>query len=96
VLELLAFNMNCSSQLKRVLLAIDFTLSSIWTLLSFVGFCYLVDEWRTTPHKDDYPASTKNDVQASIAFFFFSIIAWVCLWREMTVTLLCHMVMIER
>ena len=45
----------------------------------FVCFCYLTDKWRKTPDAIKPPDNRgKSDVQAAIAFSFFSIIVYVC------------------
>jgi hypothetical protein len=52
----------------------------IWTLLWFVAFCYMADQWRQEPDKDKQGTgwNGRNSVQAAIAFTFFSILIWVC------------------
>eukprot|EP00053_Salpingoeca_punica_P003534 m.43674 g.43674 ORF g.43674 m.43674 type:complete len:180 (-) comp12246_c0_seq2:46-585(-) len=55
---------------------IDLGVSAFNTLLTFIAFCYLADEWRRTEGKSGLSTSQKNAVQASIAFLFFSTILW--------------------
>ena len=63
----------------------DLVFSALWTLMWFVGFCYLADRWRVTKDPKDpkdpsgFPLTTKvkNNARAAIAFSFFSVIAWV-------------------
>ena len=55
-------------------------ITGLWTFLWFVGFCYMTDAWR---RRDETPWAIaphghgKDNVQAAIAFSFFSIITWV-------------------
>lgn len=63
---------------KHYVLA-DLGFSGLWTFLYFVGFCYLTNQWSqsTTPEG----GIGVNDVQAAIAFSFFSIFTWAgCAW----------------
>jgi len=56
----------------------DFGFSSFWMFLFFVGFCYLTHSWSNTTPESDYGV---NNVQAAIAFSFFSIFSWAgCAW----------------
>ncbi|CAG5126579.1 unnamed protein product [Candidula unifasciata] len=69
-----AFFENLSSvQHRRYAVLADLGISGLWTFLWFVGFCYLTDAWRRT-EKD--PPHGKDNVQAAIAFSFFSIFTW--------------------
>ncbi|XP_046989457.1 synaptogyrin isoform X2 [Schistocerca americana] len=58
---------------KHYVLA-DLGFSGLWTFLYFVGFCYLTNQWSqsSTPQG----GIGVNDVQAAIAFSFFSIFTW--------------------
>jgi hypothetical protein len=52
----------------------------LWTFLWFVGFCYMTDAWRRTPSQAPWlqPHNVhKDNIQAAIAFSFFSIFTWV-------------------
>lgn len=53
----------------------DLGFSAFWSFLYFVGFCYLTNRWSNSPP----PAAEYgvNNVQAAIAFSFFSIFTWV-------------------
>ncbi|XP_014671377.1 PREDICTED: synaptogyrin-2-like isoform X2 [Priapulus caudatus] len=55
----------------------DMIFSALWTLLWFIGFCFLANTWSKTP-TILLPADGfgKNNVQAAIAFSFFSIFTW--------------------
>ena len=60
---------------KKILL-IDCCLG-IWTLLWFVGFCFMTDQWRQEPKQDLEGWNGRNSVQAALAFTFFSVLIWV-------------------
>ncbi|KAJ4441142.1 hypothetical protein ANN_10992 [Periplaneta americana] len=54
----------------------DLGFSGFWAFLYFVGFCYLANQWsRAETPQGGYGV---NNVQAAIAFSFFSIFTWVC------------------
>lgn len=48
---------------------------AFWSFLYFVGFCYLTKQWGVSP--DPPNGIGVNNVQAAIAFSFFSIFTWV-------------------
>lgn len=53
----------------------DLGFSGFWAFLYFVGFCYLTNRWSGA---EDPPGGYGvNNVQAAIAFSFFSIFTWV-------------------
>jgi hypothetical protein len=56
-----------------------FLSSGLWTFLWFVGFCYLTNKWASTDMDwvDTDTEMGRNNVQAAIAFSFFSICSWV-------------------
>lgn len=59
---------------KHYVLA-DLGFSGFWAFLYFIGFCYLTNQWGKAPEPPlGYGV---NNVQAAIAFSFFSIFAWV-------------------
>lgn len=63
---------------KHYVLA-DLGFSGFWAFLYFVGFCYLTSAWSNTISVP--PGSNVNNVQAAIAFSFFSIFTWAgCAW----------------
>lgn len=51
----------------------DLGFSGFWAFLYFVGFCYLSNQWGKS---EEPPVGTSN-MQAAIAFSFFSIFTWV-------------------
>ncbi|KAL3877269.1 hypothetical protein ACJMK2_035001 [Sinanodonta woodiana] len=78
VLDALFPNISSVQHRKYAVIA-DLSLSGLWTFLWFVGFCYMTDAWRRTDVKADYFAPDmhgKDNIQAAIAFSFFSIITW--------------------
>lgn len=66
----------CSDSMTKLTYLSGLGLGALMTLLAFVGFCFLTDEWRKTDHKSDLPSKYKNAAQSAIAFYFFSILAW--------------------
>jgi len=58
---------------KRYVMA-DLGFSGLWTFLYFVGFCYLTNQW----NKSTAPPGNigVSNMQAAIAFCFFSIFTW--------------------
>ncbi|KAK7790804.1 hypothetical protein R5R35_012059 [Gryllus longicercus] len=57
----------------------DLGFSGFWSFLYFVGFCYLTNQWSNA---ESPPLGVGvNNVQAAIAFSFFSIFTWAgCAW----------------
>ncbi|XP_070579896.1 synaptogyrin-2-like isoform X2 [Ptychodera flava] len=64
-----------SVEYRKYIVLADVGFSAFWTFMWFVCFCYLTDAWRKTNPKH-YGA---DEVQAAIAFSFFSIISWAAL-----------------
>lgn len=53
----------------------DLGFSGFWSFLYFVGFCYLTNKWNSS---ETPPGGYGvNNLQAAIAFSFFSIFTWV-------------------
>ena len=67
--------MNRDDGLKKSVIYADLMFSGLWTLMWFIGFCYLTDRWRTVGSART--SHVKNNAQAAIAFSFFSIASWV-------------------
>lgn len=69
-------------QHRKYAVIADIGISALWAFLWFVGFCYMTDAWR---RRDDTPWAVaphghgKDNIQAAIAFSFFSIITWAAL-----------------
>lgn len=50
--------------------------------LWFVGFCFLANQWQATS-PDELPLAQGSDAaRATIAFCFFSILTWVCMFMR--------------
>ncbi|XP_063240812.1 synaptogyrin [Bacillus rossius redtenbacheri] len=63
---------------KHYVLA-DLGFSGFWAFLYFVGFCYLTNQWSKSADPDE--GYGVNNLQAAIAFSFFSIFTWAgCAW----------------
>ncbi|CAF3538119.1 unnamed protein product [Rotaria socialis] len=75
VLDIYFPNISNVSQRKAIILT-ELVTSIIFTLLWFIGFCFMADQWRVEPAKDQPGWNGRNDVQAAIAFAFFSILSW--------------------
>ncbi|XP_002736675.1 synaptogyrin-3-like isoform X2 [Saccoglossus kowalevskii] len=61
-----------SVEYRKYIVMADLGFSAFWTFMWFVCFCYLADAWRKSP---TMPYGS-DEVQAAIAFSFFSIISW--------------------
>ncbi|CAF0753798.1 unnamed protein product [Rotaria sordida] len=61
---------------RKIIVLTELVVSGILTFLWFVGFCYMADQWRQEPKKDTPGWNGRNNVQAAIAFAFFSIFSW--------------------
>ncbi|XP_069489857.1 synaptogyrin-4 [Ambystoma mexicanum] len=61
----------------RCIMITDLIISIIWSILWFVGFCFLANQWALT-NSNSYPMGG-DSARASIAFSFFSILCWIVL-----------------
>ncbi|XP_055706598.1 synaptogyrin [Phlebotomus papatasi] len=52
----------------------DMAFSAFWSFLYFIGFCYLANQWGKA--EEPPMGYGVNNVQAAIAFSFFSILTW--------------------
>ncbi|KAL8601463.1 hypothetical protein ACOMHN_000405 [Nucella lapillus] len=78
ILDALFENLSSVQHRKYAVLA-DLAISGLWTFLWFVGFCYMTDAWRRTDSNARYiqpHGAGKDNIQAAIAFSFFSIFSW--------------------
>uniref|UniRef100_A0A8C8S5S2 Synaptogyrin n=1 Tax=Pelusios castaneus TaxID=367368 RepID=A0A8C8S5S2_9SAUR len=57
---------------RKYLVMADLGFSALWTLLWFIGFCFLTNQWALTT--DVYVGA--DSARAAIAFSFFSIFSW--------------------
>jgi len=62
---------------RRAVIA-DLVFSGTWAFVWFICFCYLTNAWSKTSEEIKSKAS-RNLVQTSIAFSFFSILIWIAL-----------------
>ncbi|XP_017260289.1 synaptogyrin-1a isoform X2 [Kryptolebias marmoratus] len=62
---------------KKAVMA-DIVVSALWSLIWFVGFCFLANQWQVS--KPEYnPLNEGADAaRATIVFCFFSVFTWVC------------------
>ncbi|XP_076043289.1 synaptogyrin isoform X2 [Oratosquilla oratoria] len=70
--EFLFEQMSSIKTRKRYVMA-DLGFSGFWAFLYFVGFCYLTNQWSRVKKS---PTVGTNNMQAAIAFSFFSIFSW--------------------
>ena len=74
---------------------VDAAAFAFWGFFWFVSFCYMADQWRRVNSsqrdliEDAYGHSAISNIQAAIAFTFFSIVVWVC-QSGMSYRKLCH------
>ncbi|RLU16619.1 hypothetical protein DMN91_010687 [Ooceraea biroi] len=73
------FEQMSSVKTRKHFVLIDLGFSGFWSFLYFVGFCYLTNAWNNSDKPPgDYGV---NNLQAAIAFSFFSIFTWAaCAW----------------
>ncbi|XP_042339032.1 synaptogyrin-1-like [Plectropomus leopardus] len=61
---------------KKAVMA-DIGVSALWSLVWFVGFCFLANQWQVSK-KEDNPLNEGADAaRATIVFSFFSVFTWV-------------------
>lgn len=71
------FEQMSSVKTRKHYVMADLGFSGAWAFLYFVGFCYLSNQWS----KSADPAYGASNINASIAFAFFSIFTWAgCAW----------------
>ncbi|CAG9824620.1 unnamed protein product [Phaedon cochleariae] len=68
------FEQMSSVKTRKHFVLADLGFSGFWAFLYFVGFCYLTNQWSNS----DTPTNGigVSNVQAAIAFSFFSIFTW--------------------
>ncbi|XP_036945689.1 synaptogyrin-1a isoform X2 [Acanthopagrus latus] len=60
---------------KKAVMA-DIGVSALWSLVWFVGFCFLANQWQVSK-EDDNPLNEGADAaRATILFCFFSVFTW--------------------
>jgi hypothetical protein len=62
---------------KKIVIIIDMSVNGLWAFLWFVGFCYTADQYRNNNPMMDLNPAQVNNLQAAIAFSFFSILLWI-------------------
>ncbi|XP_015516603.1 synaptogyrin [Neodiprion pinetum] len=73
------FEQMSSVKTRKHYVLLDLGISGFWAFLYFVGFCYLTNAWGQSEKPKG--GIGVNDVQAAIAFSFFSIFSWAgCAW----------------
>ncbi|KAL0106530.1 hypothetical protein PUN28_016315 [Cardiocondyla obscurior] len=73
------FEQMSSVKTRKHFVLIDLGFSGFWSFLYFVGFCYLTNAWNNSANPPG--GYGVNNVQAAIAFSFFSIFTWAgCAW----------------
>ncbi|XP_041362528.1 synaptogyrin-2-like [Gigantopelta aegis] len=71
-----------SVQHRKYAVIADLSVSGFWTFLWFVGFCYMTDKWVNADPMASYynkRGHGRDNIQAAIAFSFFSIATWAAL-----------------
>ncbi|XP_027632244.1 synaptogyrin-4 isoform X2 [Tupaia chinensis] len=63
------------TRFKTAFQLLDFILAILWVGISFVGFCFLANQWQHSPPKQFLLGN--SSAKAAITFTFFSILAWV-------------------
>ncbi|XP_067403267.1 synaptogyrin-2 [Emydura macquarii macquarii] len=59
---------------RKYLVMADLGFSALWTVLWFIGFCFLTNQWARTLPSEVYVGA--DSARAAIAFSFFSIFSW--------------------
>lgn len=54
----------------------DILLSGVWSVLWFVTFCFLANQWQVTPPENNPLDEGADAARAAILFCFFSIFCW--------------------
>ncbi|XP_045897112.1 synaptogyrin-1a isoform X2 [Micropterus dolomieu] len=60
---------------KKAVMA-DIGLSALWTLVWFVGFCFLANQWQVSKEEDNPLNEGSDAARAAIVFCFFSVFTW--------------------
>uniref|UniRef100_A0A671V9R2 Synaptogyrin 1 n=1 Tax=Sparus aurata TaxID=8175 RepID=A0A671V9R2_SPAAU len=62
---------------KKAVMA-DIGVSALWSLVWFVGFCFLANQWQVSKEEDNPLNEGADAARATILFCFFSVFTWVC------------------
>ncbi|KAM4530071.1 synaptogyrin-1a isoform 2-T2 [Odontesthes bonariensis] len=60
---------------KKAVMA-DIGVSALWSLIWFVGFCFLANQWQFSNSEDNPLDEGADAARATIVFSFFSIFTW--------------------
>ncbi|XP_074551927.1 synaptogyrin-1a isoform X1 [Halichoeres trimaculatus] len=60
---------------KKAVMA-DIGVSAIWSLVWFLGFCFLANQWQVSKVEDNPLNEGADAARASIVFAFFSVFSW--------------------
>ncbi|XP_013878642.1 synaptogyrin-1 isoform X2 [Austrofundulus limnaeus] len=60
---------------KKVVVA-DIGMSAVWSLVWFVGFCFLANQWQVSKAEDNPLNEGADAARAAIVFCFLSIFTW--------------------
>ncbi|XP_069021285.1 synaptogyrin-1a isoform X3 [Embiotoca jacksoni] len=60
---------------KKAVMA-DIGVSALWSLVWFVGFCFLANQWQVSKEEDNPLNEGGDAARAAIVFSFFSIFTW--------------------
>lgn len=58
------------------------TPTAFWSLLWFVGFCFLANQWQVSKEEDNPLQEGVTAARAAIVFSFFSVFTWVRTWTS--------------
>ncbi|XP_071319842.1 synaptogyrin-1a isoform X1 [Trachinotus anak] len=60
---------------KKAVMA-DIGVSALWSLVWFVGFCFLANQWQFSKEEDNPLNEGADAARAAIVFSFFSVFTW--------------------
>ncbi|KAM4598212.1 synaptogyrin-1a [Polymixia lowei] len=60
---------------KKAVMA-DIAASAFWSLVWFVGFCFLANQWQVAKEEDNPLNEGEDAARAAIVFCFFSVFTW--------------------
>ncbi|KAG7232149.1 hypothetical protein INR49_009489 [Caranx melampygus] len=61
---------------KKAVMA-DIGVSAFWSLVWFVGFCFLANQWQVSKEEDNPLNEGADAARAAVVFSFFSVFTWV-------------------
>ncbi|XP_020496692.1 synaptogyrin-1a isoform X2 [Labrus bergylta] len=60
---------------KKAVMA-DIGVSAVWSLVWFLGFCFLANQWQVSKEEDNPLNEGADAARAAIIFCFFSVFSW--------------------